>query len=133
MQKIDQRGYKEFPALKKGKSGGGVVTNNVANALLKDDPYGIKVAIGYMNNFTFSCTGAERWEKAMEKIPFFAHITTNASEMTQYADIVLPSAITQYEKLGFVKTKANRFATATLILPVVKPMWDVKMDETEIP
>ncbi|HJO57526.1 MAG TPA: molybdopterin-dependent oxidoreductase, partial [Nitrospinaceae bacterium] len=133
MQKIDQRGYKEFPALKKGKSGGGVVTNNVANALLKDDPYGIKVAIGYMNNFTFSCTGAERWEKAMEKIPFFAHITTNASEMTQYADIVLPSAITQFEKLGFVKTKANRYATATLILPVVKPMWDVKMDETEIP
>ena len=133
MQKIDQRGYKEFPALKKGKSGGGVVTNNAANALLTDDPYQIKVAIGYMNNFTFSCTGAERWEKAMEKIPFFAHITTNASEMTQYADIVLPSAITQYEKLGFVKTKANRFATATLILPVVKPMWDLKMDETEIP
>ncbi len=133
MQKIDQRGYKEFPALKKGKSGGGVVTNNAANALLTEDPYQIKVAIGYMNNFTFSCTGAERWEKAMEKIPFFAHITTNASEMTQYADIVLPSAITQYEKLGFVKTKANRFATATLILPVVKPMWDLKMDETEIP
>ncbi|HJM06492.1 MAG TPA: molybdopterin-dependent oxidoreductase [SAR324 cluster bacterium] len=133
MQKIDQRGYKEFLALKKGKSGGGVVTNNAANALLTEDPYQIKVAIGYMNNFTFSCTGAERWEKAMEKIPFFAHITTNASEMTQYADIVLPSAITQYEKLGFVKTKANRFATATLILPVVKPMWDLKMDETEIP
>ena len=133
MQKIDQRGYKEFPALKKGKSGGGVVTNNAANALLTEDPYQIKVAIGYMNNFTFSCTGAERWEKAMEKIPFFAHITTNASEMTQYADIILPSAITQYEKLGFVKTKANRFATATLILPVVKPMWDLKMDETEIP
>jgi len=133
MQKIDQRGYKEFPALKKGKSGGGVVTNNAANALLTDDPYQIKVAIGYMNNFTFSCTGAERWEKAMEKIPFFAHITTNASEMTQYADIILPSTITQFEKLGFVKTKANRYATATLIQPVVKPMWDLKTDETEIP
>ena len=133
MQKIDQRGYKEFPALKKGKSGGGVVTNNAANALLTEDPYQIKVAIGYMNNFTFSCTGAERWEKAMEKIPFFAHITTNASEMTQYADIILPSTITQFEKLGFVKTKANRYATATLIQPVVKPMWDLKTDETEIP
>jgi anaerobic selenocysteine-containing dehydrogenase len=69
----------------------------------------------------------------MEQMPFFVHITTNASEMTQYADIVLPSAITQYEKLGYVKTKANRYATATLILPVVKPLWDVRMDETEIP
>ena len=133
MQKIDQRGYKEFPALNKGKSGGGVVTNNVANAILNEDPYEIKMAIGYMNNFVFSCTGAERWEKAMEKIPFFVHITTNAAETTQYADIVLPSAITMFEKLGYVKTKANRYATATLIQPVVKPLWDLKMDETEIP
>jgi len=133
MKKIDQRGYKEFPALKKGKPGSGVVTNNTANAMWRKDPYEIKAAIGYMNNFTFSCTGAERWEKVMEKLPFFAHITTNASEITQYADIVLPSVITQFEKLGFVKAKANRYATATLIQPVVKPLWDVKMDETEIP
>ena len=35
--------------------------------------------------------------------------------------------------MGYVKTKANRYATATLILPVVKPLWDVKTDETEIP
>jgi anaerobic selenocysteine-containing dehydrogenase len=115
MQKIDQRGYKQFPALTKGKSGGGVVTNNVANALLSKDPYEIKAGIGYMNN-----------------LPFFAHITTHASETTQFADIVLPAAITTFEKLGYVKTKANRYATATLILPVVKPMWDVRMDETEI-
>jgi anaerobic selenocysteine-containing dehydrogenase len=133
MQKIDQRGYKEFPALNKGKSGGGVVTNNTANAILAGDPYDIEVAIGYMNNFVFSCTGASRWEKAMEKIPFFAHITTNAAEITQYADIVLPSTITMFEKLGYVKTKANRYATATLVQPVVQPMWDVKTDETEIP
>ncbi len=132
-KKIDRRGTKEFPALNKGKSGGGVVTNNVADSILNDDPYGVKVLIGYMNNFVFSCTGAERWEKALEKVPFIAHITTNAAEFTQYADIVLPSTITKFEKLGYVKTKANRYATATLIQPVVKPLWDVRMDETEIP
>jgi anaerobic selenocysteine-containing dehydrogenase len=132
-KKIDQRGYKAFPAMKKGKPGSAVVTNNVAHAMLTKDPYDIKVAIGYMNNFVFSCTGAEKWEKAMEQLPFFAHLTTNASEMTQYADIVLPSTITMFEKLGYVKTKANRYAAATLIQPVVKPMWDAKADETEIP
>jgi anaerobic selenocysteine-containing dehydrogenase len=131
--KIDRRGTLEFPALTKGKSGGGVVLNAVADSILKEDPYQIKMVIGYMNNFVFSCTGAERWEKAMEKVPFTAHITTNASEFTQYADIVLPACITEFEKLGYVKTKANRVATATLILPVVKPLWDLKMDETEIP
>ncbi len=96
MKKIDQRGNKAFPAMNKGKPGSGVVTSNVANAVLSEDPHEIRVAIGYMNNFVFSCTGAERWEKAMGKIPFFAHITTNASEITQYADIVLPAAITQF-------------------------------------
>jgi anaerobic selenocysteine-containing dehydrogenase len=132
MQKIDQRGYKALPALAKGKSGGGVVTNNVASAMLAKDPYEIKLAIGYMNNFVFSSTGAQRWEEALEQLPFFAHVTTHASEMTQYADIVLPSAITKFEKLGYVKTKANGYATCTLIQPVVKPLWDVRMDETEL-
>jgi anaerobic selenocysteine-containing dehydrogenase len=51
--------------------------------------------------------------------------------MTQYADIVLPAAITKYEKLGYVKTKANGYATCTLVQPVVKPIWDVRVDETE--
>jgi anaerobic selenocysteine-containing dehydrogenase len=99
--------------------------------MLVKDPYEIKMAIGYMNNFVFSCTGSQRWEEAMEKLPFFAHVTTHASEMTQYADIVLPAAITKYEKLGYVKTKANGYATCTLVQPVVKPIWDVRVDETE--
>lgn len=133
MKKIDQRGEKEYPALTKGKPGGGVVTNQVADSILEKKPYEIKMLMGYMNNFVFSCTGAERWEKALESIPMTVHITTHPSEFTQYADIVLPAAITKYEKLGYVKTKANRYATATLIQPVVKPLWDLKMDETEIP
>jgi anaerobic selenocysteine-containing dehydrogenase len=132
-KKIDRRGTKEFPALNGGKSGGGVVTNAVADSILNDDPYEVKVLVGYMNNFVFSATGAERWEKALEKVPFTVHITTNASEFTHYADIVLPSVVTKYEKLGYLKTKANRYGTATLVQPVVNPLWDVKTDETEIP
>ena len=133
MKKIDQRGYKHLPALHQGKPGDGVVTNNTATGILEADPYDIKMAIGYVNNFAFSCTGAQRWEKAMEKIPFFVHVTTNVAEITQYADIVLPAAITKYEKWGFVKQKQNRYAHVALIQPVIKPMWDVKIDETEIP
>lgn len=133
LKKIDQRGTKSIPALNEGKSGGGVVTNNAATGILNADPYEIKVAVGYMNNFAFSCTGAERWEKAMAKIPFFVHITTNAAEMTQYADIVLPGAISKYEKLAWVKQKQNRYAQCTLLQPVVKPMWEAINDETEFP
>ncbi|MBU0558158.1 MAG: molybdopterin-dependent oxidoreductase [Bacteroidetes bacterium] len=133
MPKIDGRGTLEFPALAKGKSGGGVVLNNVADNLLVNKPYPVKVILGYMNNFNFSATGTDRWDKALETIPFIAHLTTHASEFSQYADIILPSTITKFEKLGFVKTKANRYATCTLIQPVVKPMWEAYMDETEVP
>lgn len=133
MKKIDQRGYLNLPAISKGKSGGGVSTNNAANGILNKDPYEIKMIVGYMNNFVFSNNGTDRWEKALASVPFIVHLTTNASEFSQYADIVLPCAITKYEKLGFVKTKANRYATCTLVLPVVEPLWDVIMDETEFP
>ena len=132
-KKIDQRGYKAFPALKKGKPGGGVVTNNAAQGMLDADPYDIKMAIGYMNNFTFSCTGAQRWEEALSKLPFYVHMTTNASEMTMFADIVLPCTVSTFEKWAWVKGKQNRHAYASLLQPVVEPIWDVRTEETEIP
>jgi len=73
--KIDQRGTLAFPAMNK-KSGGGVVTNNVPNAMLASDPYDIKVVIGNWCNFPFSCTQPQRWYDALAALPFFAHITT---------------------------------------------------------
>lgn len=132
-KKMDQRGTLQFPAMTKGKSGGGVVTNNAADAILQEDPYEIKVAIGYWNNFAFSCSGAERWEKALTKLPFFAHITTHVSEMTHFADVVLPAAHHMFEKWGFVKSKQNRYAYSSLNVPILTPLWDVRMDESEVP
>lgn len=132
-KKVDQRGYKEFPALNGGKSGGGVVTNNLADAMLNKDPYEVKMAIAYWNNFPFSCSGAQRWEKAMEQLPFFVHITTNPAEMTQYADIVLPAAMHMFEKWAFVKSKANKVAYASIQQRMVEPLWDVRIDESEVP
>ena len=91
------------------------------------------MAIGYWNNFPFSCSGAERWEKALSKLPFFAHITTHASEMSHFADIVLPAAHSMFEKYGFIKSKQNLIAYVALNKRIIEPLWDVKMDETEIP
>ncbi len=133
MPKIDQRGSLAFPALASGKSGGGVVTNNAADAILNDDPYDVKVAIGYWCNFPFSCSGSERWERALTKLPFFVHITTNPSEMTHFADVVLPAAHQLFEKWSFLKSKQNLYGYASLTERILEPMWDVRQDETEIP
>jgi anaerobic selenocysteine-containing dehydrogenase len=132
-KKIDHRGRLEFPALNKGKSGGGVVTNNAADGILNADPNEIKVAIGYMNNFAFSCPQPERWERALAKIPFLVHITTNASEFSWFADIVLPDAHHMFEKWGYVKAMGNGYRHVTLMQPIIEPVGDSKIDETEIP
>lgn len=131
--KIDQRGTLGFPALKSGKSGGGVVTNNAADGILNEDPYDIQVAVANWANFAFSCSGADRWQRALSKIPFFVHITTHASETSQFADVVLPAAHQMFEKWSFLKNKQNLYGYSSLTERVVEPMWDVRQDETEIP
>ncbi len=132
-KKIDGRGTKGFPALKKGKPGSGVVTNNAADGIINGKPYDIKVAVCYMNNFAFSCPQTSRWEKALAKIPFLTHITTHASEFTHFADLVLPAAHQMFEKWGYVKSHANGYRHVPLLQPLIEPVWDVKIDETELP
>ena len=131
--KIDHRGRKEFPALNGGKSGGGVVTNNAADGIINEDPNEIKVAIAYMNNFVFSATQGERWNRALSKIPFMVHLTTNAAEWTWFADIILPSNHHMFEKWAYVKSYANGYRQVTMNQPVIEPIWDVRTDETEVP
>jgi len=143
-KKIDGRGAKDMPALlggidkKKEKDGTtkeslkvGVVTNNVANGLLKH-PESIKVFLSTWSNFNFSCTGAERWDKAMSKIPFFVHMVTNASEMTQFADIVLPATFAPTEKFTIIGNMANLHGHISIQQPVAKPLWEAKSEEIEV-
>lgn len=130
--KIDHRGRLEFPALNGGKSGGGVVTNNAAEGIINKDPNEIKVAIAYMNNFNFSTPQAQRWDEALAMIPFLVHITTNASEFSWFADIVLPDTHHLYEKWGFSKSIGNCHRHVPLMQPIVDLPFDYKIDETEI-
>jgi anaerobic selenocysteine-containing dehydrogenase len=130
-KKIDQRGTLKFPNLGQAKPGSGVSTNNVANAILANDPYDIKVAVGYFCNFNFSCTETARWDKAMAKIPFFVHIVGNPSEMTQFADIALPAALHHSEEWAIVRNKGQGYGHMSIQQPVIKRMFDVKSAETE--
>ncbi|MDW7675303.1 MAG: molybdopterin-dependent oxidoreductase, partial [Bacillota bacterium] len=62
-QKIDQRGYLQWPNMPTGKVAGGVNTNNVADAILTEDPYDIKMIYAYWCNFNFSAPETDRWDK----------------------------------------------------------------------
>lgn len=137
-KKIDQRGYKQFPALnpdsdKKGyfKPSTAVITNNTATGILDADPYEIKVVVSNWANFNFSCTGAERWDRAMEKV-FYVHIGTNPAEAAMFADIVLPAAHHATQKLSIIDNKGNGHTHISIQQPVVGRLWEEKADETEI-
>jgi len=130
-KKIDGRGAKDMPAMMGAKSGNGSVLNNVANTMLKD-PGAVKVLMASWANFNFSCTGADRWDKAMAKVPFFVHMVTDPSEMTQFADIVLPSTFNSAEGWSIVSNGGNGYGYAAIQQPTVKRLWDVKQEETEV-
>lgn len=130
-KKIDGRGAKDMPAMMGGKPGSGVVTNNVANTLLKS-PGEIKVFLSSWSNFNFSCTEPQRWDAAMAKIPFFAHMVTNPSEMTQFADVVLPATLNCSEGWSVISNMANLHGFTSIQQPAAKRLWDVKQEETEV-
>jgi anaerobic selenocysteine-containing dehydrogenase len=130
-KKLDGRGDKDMPAMMGAKPGSGVVTNNVANAMLKD-PEAVKVFISSWSNFNFSCTDPARWDKALAKVPFFVHMVTNASEMTQFADVVLPSTVNASEGLSVISNNGLTHGFASIQQPAGKRLWDVKQEETEV-
>lgn len=130
-KKIDGRGDKDMPSAMKAKLGSGVVTNNIANYLLRD-PNLVKVMISSWTNTPFAAADGKRWEKALSKVPFFVHMVPMASEMTQFADIVLPSTFNSAEGLGLVTGFGAMHAWSSLQQPTCKRVWDVKQEENEV-
>ncbi|HEX4886116.1 MAG TPA: molybdopterin-dependent oxidoreductase, partial [Casimicrobiaceae bacterium] len=130
-RKLDGRGEKDMPAMMNARPGSGVVTNNIANGILKD-PSACKVLLVSWANFNFSCTGAERWDRALAKVPFFAHMVTNPSEMTQFADIVLPSTFNSAEGWSIVGNMGNGVGYQSIQQAAAKRLFDVKQEETEV-
>jgi anaerobic selenocysteine-containing dehydrogenase len=130
-KKLDGRGAKDMPAMMGAKPGSGVVTNNIANGMLKD-PGAVKVLMSTWSNFNFSCTDPKRWDRALAKVPFFVHLVTNPSEMTQFADVVLPATLNSSEGMSIITNMGNLQGYASIQQPAAKRVWDVKQEETEV-
>ncbi len=130
-RKLDGRGVKDMPAMMNARPGSGVVTNNIANGMLKD-PGACKVLISSWSNFSFSCTDPGRWDKALAKVPFFVHMVTNASEMTQFADIVLPATFNSAEGWSVITNMGAGYGYTSIQQAAVRRLWDVRQEESEV-
>ena len=130
--KCDHRDRIEWPAIRSGRHSAQVLTNNLAEVILNDDPYDIKFLMSSYCNYAFSCTGSQRWEAALAKVPFHVCITMNPSESAQFADIVLPAKHHTLEQYGYVKAFQDTVGYAAIEQPVIEPVGDAKADETEL-
>jgi anaerobic selenocysteine-containing dehydrogenase len=66
--------------------------------------------------------GTERWDKALNKLPFYVHISPFISEMALYADLVFPCT-TYLEEWGYDHSPpGSGFAEVRIKQPVVKPL-----------
>ena len=103
-----------------------VVTNQVADSILNNDPYPIEVAIGFNSNFNMSAPGATRWDEALKKVPYYIHASPFISEMAGYADIILPAS-TFLEEWGYDHSPpGSGFAEVKLKQPAIEPIHDTR-------
>jgi anaerobic selenocysteine-containing dehydrogenase len=82
--RIDFRGTDRFPVAE-------IVTNQIPESILQGIPYPAEMAIGFNSNFNMLAPGAERWDQALKKLPFYVHVSPFISEMALDADLVLPA------------------------------------------
>jgi anaerobic selenocysteine-containing dehydrogenase len=116
---MDLRGKKQYPAAN-------MVTNQIPDSILNDSPYPVEAAIGLNCNFNMDAPGTERWNKAMEKVPYYVHISPAITEMAAYADIILP-ACTYLEEWAYDHSSAAAgFAELRIKQPVVEPLHESK-------
>lgn len=130
---IDGRDDPTLMAAKGTKVHANQVTNHIAEGILSDDPYPLDMMIAYWVNWAYSCTGAQRWEQALAKLPFFAYVTTHLSETAMFADIVLPARHHAFEDWGFARSRQGGVSCVTVEQPSVESPGECKGDETEFP
>ncbi|MBI2968285.1 MAG: molybdopterin-dependent oxidoreductase [Bacteroidetes bacterium] len=135
--KIDGGGTEFFPAINDSGVQKATVTNNIPNNMLTANPYDIKMILGTWCNWAFSGADAKRWREALGSTnpngaPYFVHVTTHASEFSQFADIVLPASHEGLENYSFIPTGGNLWGEISIEQPVVTKLFDTRAAENEI-
>lgn len=103
------------------------VTNQVADSILSGTPYAVEMAIGFNANFNLTAPGAQRWDEALKKVPYYVHVAPFVSEMALYADLLLPAPVF-LEQWGYDHSPpGSGFAEMKIKQPVVEPHSDNKI------
>ena len=105
----------DFLCAKAGRAHRAPVTNLIPEAI---EGGRVDMLVAYWCNYPFSCTGASRWERALEKLPFLVHVTTHVSRCPSLRTSCLRAII--FSRRGGSRaagrTSARRLCSSSLAL-----------------
>jgi len=99
------------------------VTNQIADSIISENPYIPELAIGINTNFTMIAPATQRWNDALSKIRYYVHIAPAFTEMSAFADMILP-ACSFLEEWGYDHCPpGSGYYELKIKQPVVKPLF----------
>ncbi len=103
------------------------ITNHIIEHALPEytGPYKVKGMFIVATNILQSVPQVEKVKRALQNQEFIVVVETMPSEVTGYADIILPEA-TYLERVDDIRTSQNRIPNIALRYPAVEPRWDTK-------
>ncbi len=103
------------------------VTNILIDASLPDTKLKHKIKAWYITatNLIQSIPDQEKTKKAIQNMEFIVVVDTMPSEITGYADVVLPEC-TYLERYDYLRTTRHKEPQIALRMPAVKPMYESK-------
>ena len=103
------------------------ITNHLIDHALPEykGKYKIKGMFVVATNILQSVPNVERVKRALQNQDLIVVVETMPSEITGYADVILPEA-TYLERVDDIRTSQNRIPNIALRYPAVKPKWDTK-------
>ena len=103
------------------------ITNEIIDHALPeyDGPYKVKGMMITATNPIQSIPPEDKVKKALQNQDFIVVVDTMPSEITGYADVILPEA-TYLERLDHIRAAHHRQPNLALRYPAVKPKWETK-------
>ncbi len=103
------------------------ITNEIIDHALPEykGPYKVKGMMITATNPLQSIPPEDKVRRALQNQDFIVVVDTMPSEITGYADVVLPEA-TYLERLDHLRTAHHRQPNVALRYPAVKPKWETK-------
>jgi len=114
-----------FPLAVKAPLVGPGLYQSVADMILADEPYPVKVAIVYSQSLQ-SMPNPQKWAEALAKLDYVININIYPDDMATMADLVLPEHV-YLERYEISPRQTNaRYVQIALAEPMIEPLYDTK-------